>query len=335
MTGSLPEGATATDLVLRVTELLRAHGVVGRFVEFYGHGLSSLTLPDRATIANMSPEYGATVGFFPVDEEALRYLQGTGRSAEHVERVRRVSQEMGLFRTDDTPDPEYTSSLELDLGSVVPSVAGPRRPQDRIPLADLKEGFRTDLPGLLPQGFTLSGWRETHRRHGLEQRGRGTHDGRGGAEPPRGRVRDRRCRDGDHGWEYRDRRNHFMYEYLEPVCDGWRRAPCQERRGKGSRCKALGKNLHGPRVQGGHRLSRCSRPLEISGGPALRRGWLRLHHMHRKLRSSPCAHRRSSNGKGSRRVPRYSRGIGISRQESTRWCEQTTSPLPCSLWPLR
>ncbi len=156
MTGSLPEGATATDLVLRVTELLRAHGVVGRFVEFYGHGLSSLTLPDRATIANMSPEYGATVGFFPVDEEALRYLQGTGRSAEHVERVRRVSQEMGLFRTDDTPDPEYTSSLELDLGSVVPSVAGPRRPQDRIPLADLKEGFRTDLPGLLPQGFTLS-----------------------------------------------------------------------------------------------------------------------------------------------------------------------------------
>ena len=155
MTGSLPEGATATDLVLRVTEMLREHGVVGRFVEFYGHGLSALTLPDRATIANMSPEYGATIGFFPVDDEALRYLRGTGRSAEVVQRVERVSREMGLFRTDDTPDPEYTSKLELDLSTVVPSVAGPRRPQDRISLMELKERFENDLPGLLPHGFSL------------------------------------------------------------------------------------------------------------------------------------------------------------------------------------
>ena len=155
MTGSLPEGATATDLVLRVTEMLREHGVVGRFVEFYGHGLSALTLPDRATIANMSPEYGATIGFFPVDDEALRYLQGTGRSSEVVQRVERVSREMGLFRTDDTPDPEYTSKLELELSTVVPSVAGPRRPQDRIPLMELKERFENDLPGLLPHGFSL------------------------------------------------------------------------------------------------------------------------------------------------------------------------------------
>ncbi len=155
MTGSLPEGATATDLVLRVTEILRAHGVVGRFVEFYGSGLSALTLPDRATIANMSPEYGATIGFFPVDEEALRYLQGTGRSPELVERVSAVSRELGLFRAGDTPDPEYTSKLELDLSTVVPSVAGPRRPQDRITLTDLRDGFQNDLPGLLPQGFSL------------------------------------------------------------------------------------------------------------------------------------------------------------------------------------
>ena len=155
MTGSLPEGATATDLVLRVTEMLREHGVVDRFVEFYGHGLSALTLPDRATIANMSPEYGATIGFFPVDDEVLRYLEGSGRSTEVVQRVDRVSREMGLFRTDDTPDPEYTSKLELDLGTVVPSVAGPRRPQDRIPLMDLKERFENDLPGLLPHGFSL------------------------------------------------------------------------------------------------------------------------------------------------------------------------------------
>ena len=155
MTGSLPEGATATDLVLRVTEMLREHGVVGRFVEFYGQGLSSLTLPDRATIANMSPEYGATIGFFPVDEEALRYLEGSGRSAQHVDRVERVSKAMRLLRTDETPDPEYTSEIGLDLGTVVPSVAGPRRPQDRISLESLRERFEGDLPGLLPRGFSL------------------------------------------------------------------------------------------------------------------------------------------------------------------------------------
>ena len=156
VTGTLPEGATATDLVLRVTEMLRAKGVVGRFVEFYGSGLSSLTLPDRATLANMSPEYGATIGFFPVDEEALRYLEGSGRSPEVVERVERVAKGMELFRTDETPDPEYTVALELDLGSVVPSVAGPKRPQDRIPLGELGSAFGRDLPALLPQGFSVS-----------------------------------------------------------------------------------------------------------------------------------------------------------------------------------
>jgi aconitate hydratase len=155
ISGSLPEGATATDLVLRVTELLRAHGVVGRFVEFYGAGLSSLPLPDRATIANMSPEYGATIGFFPVDEETLRYLEGTGRDPALVKRVETVSRELGLFRTDATPDPEYTNTLQLDLASIEPSVAGPRRPQDRVALRDLKSGFERDLGGLLPQGFSL------------------------------------------------------------------------------------------------------------------------------------------------------------------------------------
>ncbi len=155
LSGALPEGATATDLVLRVTEMLRKHGVVGRFVEFFGTGLSSLGLADRATIANMAPEYGATIGFFPVDAEALRYLEGTGRSPELVARVERISKEMHLFRTDDTPDPEYTSALELDLGTIVPSLAGPRRPQDRVELSTLASSFRKELPGLLPQGFSL------------------------------------------------------------------------------------------------------------------------------------------------------------------------------------
>jgi aconitate hydratase A / 2-methylisocitrate dehydratase len=157
ITGTLPEGATATDLVLRATEMLRKHGVVGRFVEYYGPGLSSLTLPDKATLANMAPEYGATIGFFPVDAEALRYLRGTGRSEHHVERVERVSKELGLFRTDDTPDPGFTSALELDLSTVEPSLAGPRRPQDRVRMADLPRAFTRDLPGLVPAAFVSGG----------------------------------------------------------------------------------------------------------------------------------------------------------------------------------
>ncbi len=155
LTGDLPEGATATDLVLRVVELLRAHGVVGRFVEFFGPGLSGLTLPDRATLANMGPEYGATIGFFPVDDVNLGFLASTGRSPELVERVERVCKEMGLFRTDTTPDPDYTSVLELDMSTIEPAVAGPKRPQDRISLANLKGAFDRDLPNLVPTGFSL------------------------------------------------------------------------------------------------------------------------------------------------------------------------------------
>ena len=139
LNGAMPEGATATDLVLTVTEMLRAKGVVGKFVEFYGPGLSKLSLPDRATIANMAPEYGATMGFFPIDEETLRYLIGTGRSEEQVELVSSYTKQQGLFRTDDMDDPVYTDTLELDMSTVVPSLAGPKRPQDRIVLSDLKQ----------------------------------------------------------------------------------------------------------------------------------------------------------------------------------------------------
>ncbi len=156
LTGSLPEGATATDLVLRVTEILRKHGVVDKFVEYYGPGLSNLSLPDKATIANMSPEYGATIGFFPIDQETLKYLAGTGRPQGLVERVERVSKEMGLFRTDTTPDPDFTSRIELDLSTIEPSLAGPKRPQDRVRLADLRRSFEKELPKLVPSGFSLT-----------------------------------------------------------------------------------------------------------------------------------------------------------------------------------
>jgi aconitate hydratase len=149
LTGALPLGTTATDLVLTVTQLLRKQGVVDKFVEFYGPGLSALGLADRATIANMSPEYGATMGFFPVDAETVRYLERTGRGREVCERVERYTKEQGLFRTDETPDPAFTTTLELDLSTVTPSLAGPRRPQDRVPLTGLKRNFIVSLPGLM------------------------------------------------------------------------------------------------------------------------------------------------------------------------------------------
>jgi aconitate hydratase len=143
--GRLREGATATDLVLTITEMLRKKGVVGKFVEFYGAGLSSLTLPDRATIGNMSPEYGATMGFFPVDAESLAYLRFTGRDEAQVKLVEAYTKEQGLFRTDATPDPEFTDTLELDLNDVVPTIAGPKRPQDKVPLTQAKMAFEKAL----------------------------------------------------------------------------------------------------------------------------------------------------------------------------------------------
>jgi aconitate hydratase len=139
--GSLPEGATATDLVLRVTEMLRARGVVGRFVEFFGEGLATLSLADRATLGNMSPEFGSTCAIFPIDEETLSYLRFTGRSAGHVELVETYAKETGLFHTCDSPVAEYTSWLDLDLGTVEPSLAGPKLPQQRIPLSESSASF--------------------------------------------------------------------------------------------------------------------------------------------------------------------------------------------------
>ena len=155
--GQPQDGITATDIVLQIVQMLRQKGVVGKFVEFYGPGLDVLALPDRATIANMAPEYGATMGFFPVDAETLRYLRLTGRSEELIERVEKYLKAQGLFRTPETPEPEYTDTLELDLGTVEPNLAGPKRPQDRVPLKDMKASFHKFLTAPVgPQGFGLS-----------------------------------------------------------------------------------------------------------------------------------------------------------------------------------
>jgi aconitate hydratase len=158
LTGELPAGATATDLVLTVTEILRKEGVVGKFVEFFGSGLDRMTLADRATIANMAPEYGATMGFFPVDDETLRYLRLTGRPEPQVTLVERYMKEQGMFRTAAAPIPEFTKRLALDLGAVVPSLAGPKRPQDRVPLVGVKQAFAAALTApTTARGFALEG----------------------------------------------------------------------------------------------------------------------------------------------------------------------------------
>jgi aconitate hydratase len=157
-TGQLPEGTTATDLVLTVTQRLRGHGVVGKLVEFFGPGLSHLSLPDRATIANMAPEYGATAGFFPVDEETLRYMHLTGRDPGLIDLVERYSKEQGLFRSEASPTPEYSELLELDMAQVETSLAGPKRPQDRIPLSQMQSSFRKSLSlDTIDGGYAKSG----------------------------------------------------------------------------------------------------------------------------------------------------------------------------------
>ncbi len=155
--GKLKEGVTATDLVLTVTQMLRKKGVVDKFVEFYGGGLNNMSLTDRATIANMAPEYGATMGYFPVDEETLRYMRLTGRPEEVVARTEAYMRAQGLFREAGSPDPEFTDTLELDLGSVVPSLAGPKRPQDRVALSEMKENFKKALTAPVKErGYELS-----------------------------------------------------------------------------------------------------------------------------------------------------------------------------------
>ncbi len=155
--GKLRDGVTATDLVLTVTQMLRKKGVVDKFVEFFGEGLNSMSLPDRATIGNMAPEYGATIGYFPVDEETFRYMRLTGRPQDVIARTEAYMRAQGLFRDASTPDPEFTDTLELDLGSVVPSLAGPKRPQDRVALSDMKSVFESALTAPVKErGYELS-----------------------------------------------------------------------------------------------------------------------------------------------------------------------------------
>ena len=260
--GRLPEGATATDLVLTVTQMLRKKGVVGKFVEFYGTGLSSLTLPDRATIANMAPEYGATMGFFPVDAEALAYLRFTARSEDQVKLVEAYTKEQGIFRTDQTPDPIFSDTLELDLATVVPTMAGPKRPQDSVPLTQAKVAFEKSLTEAPQARKRAEQWRQIRSRRRLR----------------------------------RHRRHHQLHQHFESVADARRRLAREESRRARPHHKALGENQFRSRLESRHRLHRKSRPLALSRSAALPSRRLRLHHLHRQQRSAVRSHQQSHQG---------------------------------------
>ncbi len=316
LTGALPPGTTATDLVLRVTQMLRQKGVVDKFVEFYGPGLSALGLADRATIANMAPEYGATVGFFPIDAETLRYLQRTGRSKETVDLVERYTREQGLFRTDATPDPEFTSTIELDLASIEPSLAGPKRPQDMVPLRTLRKNFAVSLPGLMQP--TVPGAR---RDFASAEAGRWANEGGGQARRPR-RRRACRCTHQRRGaraarWLGRDRRHHLVHQHLQPLGHDRCRAPRQEGGRQGPPEPSLGQDQPGPGVARGHRLPARRRPDALPRPTRLPDRRVRLHHLHRQQRPAPGAggprHRGalSRGGGGPLRQPEL-RGPGPS-----------------------
>ncbi len=232
LTGKLPEGVTATDLVLTVTQMLRKKGVVGKFVEFYGPGLDALSLADRATIANMAPEYGATCGFFPVDAETIRYLDLTGRDTARVKLVEAYAKAKGMWRDATTPDPVFTDTLELDLGTVEPSLAGPKRPQDRVALAKAKQRLRGSAA-------------EHHcGRHGRQE---------GERASGRGAAMTRQRRRGD-------RRDHVLHQHLQSRRDARRRPAGAQGRGQGPDAQALGQDLARARQPGGHRLSQGRRP---------------------------------------------------------------------------
>ena len=251
--GGLKEGITATDLVLTVTQMLRAKGVVGRFVEFFGPGLDALSLADRATIANMAPEYGATCGFFPVDERTIDYLKLTGRDDERIELVRAYCKAQGLWRDASSPEPLFTDTLELDMSSVEPSLAGPKRPQDRVRLSDVDELFNAELSG-------------TYKKEGGERvaiAGEDYHH---------------------RPWRRDDRRDHQLHQHLQPVGAGRRRTGRAQGPRARPRPQAVGQDQPRAGQPGGDRLSRLRRPVsEDLERDRLQPRRLWLHHLHRQF----------------------------------------------------
>ncbi len=266
LTGQLATGVTATDAVLTITQILRRTGVVGKFVEFHGSGVDTMSLADRATIANMAPEYGATMGFFPVDNETLNYLRRTGRSRDEVELVDRYMKEQGLFRTAGTPTPVYTTTMTLDLGSIEPSLAGPKRPQDRVALSSMKKSFAAALKApLAERGFAI---RESEM-------------------PAQATVRvpRRRCKFPDRSRRRGHRGDYQLHEYQQPIGDAGGRVAGEEGGRQGAACAATRQDQSRPRIASGHRLPGQGGSHSGARTTRLPHGRLRLHHVHRKQRT--------------------------------------------------
>ena len=266
LSGAPREGVTATDVVLTITELLRKHGVVGKFVEAYGPGVTSLSLETRATIGNMSPEYGATCAIFPIDQLTVDYLAFTGRPKDQLDLVEAYAKVQGLWHDHGATEPIYSEYVELDLSSVEPSLAGPKRPQDRVSLSGARGAFLDALG------------REPKEVHGVEH----------------GREPSRRRRGG--------RRHHLVHEHVEPVGVGRGRTGRQTRRRTGALREALGEDVAGAGQSSGHGLPRAGRPGEAARRAGLLPRRLRLHHVHRQHR--PVAGRCLRGGQRARPLRR-------------------------------
>jgi aconitate hydratase len=247
--GQLKEGVTATDLVLTVTQMLRKQGVVGKFVEFFGPGLDFLSVADKATIGNMAPEYGATCGFFPVDAETIDYLKTSGRAPARVALVTAYAKAQGLFRTAKSPDPVFTETLTLDLGDVVPSMAGPKRPEGRVALASVADGFATAMTSEYRKGADVS------KRYPVENRNF----------------------DLGHG---------DVVIAAITSCTNTSNPSVLIGAGQGAGRQALGQDVAGAGQPGGRGISLQFRPAARSRQGRLQPGRLRLHHLHRQFRSA-------------------------------------------------
>ena len=334
LSGDLPEGATATDLVLTITEMLRKHGVVGKFVEFYGPGVSALPLANRATIGNMSPEYGSTIAVFPIDEETTKYLKLTGRTEEQIALVEAYAKEQGLWHDPDA-EPRYSEKLELDLATVVPSLAGPKRPQDRVSLSDAKEAFRGALADYADGS-------ETQDSEGYDEAVAESFPASDSPSPrptataaaARARPRPRRTAgrpsnpatvtlDGRHGVRdrprrRRDRRDHVVHQHLQPVGDDRRRPAGQEGRREGPDHASRGSR---PRWRPGSKVVtdyyEKAGPDAVPRQARLQPRRLRLHHLHRQLRSADPRGQRRRSTRTTSRSSRCSPATATSRAGST------------------
>ena len=290
LTGAMPRGVTATDLVLLVTEVLRKQGVVGKFVEFFGEGLSALTIADRATLGNMCPEYGATVAIFPIDDMTLEYLRLTGRDDDRVALVEAYAKEQGLFRTAASPDAVYSQTIEVNLEKVEPCLAGPKRPQDRVLLKSAKSAFATALPSMQVPAKGAKPAAAAAADRGRRRRSAGR---------ARSRLR-------------RDCRDYELHQHLEPERDDRRRPAGQEGGGTGPHAQAVGEEQSRAGIEGGDRVSRLRRPVAVPRSARVQPGGLRLHHLHRQQR--PAARRHL--GGDPREEP--GRRLGAERQPQLR-----------------